>query len=179
MPVPGAPGPLGAGHCLKVCEQKRSCSVIAGDALSFVYRKCVEVGAGIIARCSPGLSAVSWEFLTCWEDRSNAGVRAGARRGNYAGLKAGPHWQLVDQTDDSERREIKREQGGFYACTTFPSISAVHHWWLSIKILCSVKNLVFLCVVENRSYMRLTYFQGSALSVYSSSVKSNAGLKPP
>lgn len=42
-----------------------------------------------------------------------------------SGLKVGPHWLLIGQIDDSERREMEAKQGVFYACTAFPSVSVV------------------------------------------------------
>lgn len=51
---------------------------------------------------------------------------AGACKGNDAGLKVGPCWLLIDQIDDSERREMEAKQEDFCACAAFPSVSVVH-----------------------------------------------------
>lgn len=51
---------------------------------------------------------------------------AGACKGNDAGLKVGPRWLLIDQIDDSERREMEAKQEDFCACAAFPSVSVVH-----------------------------------------------------
>lgn len=62
----------------------------------------------------------------CWEERSEAGVCAGACKGNDARSRVGPRRLIVDQLEDSERREIEAEQGGSCASTAFPSVSVVH-----------------------------------------------------
>lgn len=117
---------LRVGCCLKVCKGKCSRLVIADDALSIAYLRPVGVGAGIRPHRSPSLAAVSWELLVCWEERSEAGLCAGACKGSDGRSRAGPHRLLVDQLEDSERREIEAEQGGSYASTAFPSVSMVH-----------------------------------------------------
>lgn len=106
---------------------------------------------------------------TCWggngdETPSFPGTENFWAAGSDTGLKVGPHWLLIGQIDDSERREMEAKQGGFCACTAFPSVSVVH-CWRSIKILHRMKYAVFLHYIENCCYVRVTYFSGSALSV--------------
>lgn len=117
---------LRVGCCLKVCKGKCSRLGIADDALSIAYLRPVRVGAGIRPYRSPGLAAVSWELLVCWEERGEAGVCAGACKGSDARSRVGLRRLIFDQLEDSERREIEAEQGGSYASTAFPSVSVVH-----------------------------------------------------
>lgn len=84
---------------------------------------------------------------------------------------------LIKEMNRREGKSRANREVSMRALLSLPSCGT--SLTLSIKMLRSVKHPIFLHHTENRCYTRLTYFSGSALSVYSDSVTSNVFLKTP